>query len=343
MKDVKEQESKAVIVITSINPPNTAVKIFADGADDNDISLCVIGDAKSPKNYCYNNIAYYSLEEQKELKYSFSKLVPENHYARKNIGYLLAMEKKSVNIIDTDDDNIPYTNFWKKIDRVVENTPYINNSGWVNVYSFFSDENIWPRGLPLDAIHDVHSLKLDKSRINCPIHQGLADDNPDVDAIFRLVIKNENIKFKNNRVILGKGSWCPFNSQNTKWWPDVYPLLYLPSYCSFRMTDIWRSFVAQRICWENDWSVLFHEPTVYQDRNEHDIVRDFIDEVPGYTMNKDICSKLSELDIKTGKQSMGVNLLVCYKALVEMGVIGEKEIPLLEAWIADLKFLGVLD
>jgi hypothetical protein len=38
------------------------------------------------------------------------------------------------------------------------------------------------------------------------------------------------------------------------------------------MTDIWRSFVAQRIAYENDWAVLFHEPTVWQSK-EHDLQR----------------------------------------------------------------------
>jgi hypothetical protein len=68
----------------------------------------------------------------------------------------------------------------------------------------------------------------------------------------------------NRRVALGAGAWSPFNSQNTAWYPKAYPLLYLPSYCSFRMTDIWRSFVAQRIAWENGWAVLFKSPDVYR-------------------------------------------------------------------------------
>ena len=46
------------------------------------------------------------------------------------------------------------------------------------------------------------------------------------------------------------------------------------------MTDIWRSFVAQRIAWANGWAILFHEPTVWQDRNEHNLMRDFRDESP---------------------------------------------------------------
>ena len=90
--------------------------------------------------------------------------------------------------------------------------------------------------------------------VACPIQQGLADGNPDVDAIFRLVLPLPMNFGRKPPIALCRGAWCPFNSQNTSWWPAAYPLLYLPAYCSFRMTDIWRSFVAQRICWENGWS-----------------------------------------------------------------------------------------
>ena len=76
--------------------------------------------------------------------------------------------------------------------------------------------------------------------------------------------------------------------------------MYLPSYCSFRMTDIWRSYVAQRIAWECGWSVLYHEPTVWQERNEHNLMKDFEDEIPGYTNNLNICKTLQALHLKPG-------------------------------------------
>ena len=61
------------------------------------------------------------------------------------------------------------------------------------------------------------------------------------------------------------------------------------------MTDIWRSFVAQRIAWANNWSILFHEPTVWQERNDHSLMRDFKDEVPGYLHNRRIGEVLDRL------------------------------------------------
>ena len=76
--------------------------------------------------------------------------------------------------------------------------------------------------------------------------------------------------------------------------------MYLPAYCSFRMTDIWRSFVAQRIAWENGWNVLFREATVRQRRNPHDLMRDFRDEVPGYVANREICAALQALELEPG-------------------------------------------
>ena len=119
-----------------------------------------------------------------------------------------------------------------------------------------------------------------------PIQQGLANQNPDVDAIYRLVLPLPLDFVEAAPVALGKGAWCPFNSQNTTWWSEAFPLLYLPFHCSFRMTDIWRSFVAQRIAWENGWSILFHNATVFQERNEHSLIRDFEEEIPGYLNNR---------------------------------------------------------
>ena len=136
--------------------------------------------------------------------------------------------------------------------------------------------------------------------------------------------------------MLGGGAWCPFNSQNTTWWADAFPLMYLPAHCSFRMTDIWRGFVAQRIAWENGWSILFHEPTVWQDRNEHNLMRDFEDEIPGYLLNRKIAEKLAKLHLVPGRDHMGENLLICYRALIELGAVGPQELPLIEAWLEEM-------
>ena len=117
--------------------------------------------------------------------------------------------------------------------------------------------------------------------------------------------------------------------------------MYLPAYCSFRMTDIWRSFVAQRIAWVNGWGVLFHEATVRQQRNPHDLMRDFRDEVPGYLENREICAALQALELAPGGTRVAANMRRSYELLVANGWADPREIPLLEAWLADVAAIGV--
>lgn len=333
--------SKLAIIVTTINAPTQAVLDLRDGCQTHDGRFYVIGDSKSPKDFTLPGADYLDVDAQVATGFEFARLVPTRHYARKNVGYLCAIRDKAEMILETDDDNLPLPGFWDARSRTVS-TKVATAPGWHNVYRHFSDVNIWPRGLPLDRVlTDPEPFDaMPVAERNCPIQQGLADDNPDVDAIYRLVLPLP-IKFKPGRsVILDPGVWCPFNSQNTAWWPEAYPLLYLPFHCSFRMTDIWRSFVAQRIAWENGWSLLFHSSTMWQDRNEHSLMRDFADEVVGYLNNEKIAKALDELKLQPGAAAMGDNLIKCYDALIGLGVVGEEERPLLKAWVNDLEKLA---
>jgi hypothetical protein len=328
------------IVITSINAPNAALQAFAHESPRHGFNFVVIGDTKSPVDFRLEGCDFYSIERQRGLPFSYADLCPTRHYARKNIGYLLAARAGAQIIRDTDDDNLPRAAFWNEEQRR-QAVPVVLQSGWLNVYRWFSDAPIWPRGLPLDRVTmEIPAFdSFPVGEADCPIQQGLADENPDVDAIYRLLYPLPQNFRADRRVALGQDAWCPFNSQNTTWFRDAFPLLYLPAYCSFRMTDIWRSFVAQRIAWANGWSILFHEPTVWQERNEHDLMRDFADEVPGYLHNTRIGHELSALPIQPGLENIPSNLRLCYRRLCELKLIDEKELPLLEAWLVDLNTL----
>jgi hypothetical protein len=328
---------RVALVVTSIAAPNRVLGALAEGSRARGRQFVVVGDVPSPADFQLEGCDFYGLDAQYETGFRFARLCPTRHYARKNLGYLLAIREGANIIVETDDDNIPREEFWGERRRKVS-VPALEEAGWVNVYRYFTEANIWPRGLPLERVRErvpeFESLKVKDA--DCPIQQGLADENPDVDAIYRLVAELPQSFRRDRRVALGTGSWCPFNSQNTTWWADAFPLLYLPAYCSFRMTDIWRSFVAQRIGWEQGWGVLFHEPTVWQERNEHNLMRDFQDEVPGYLHNAAICEALAGLDLAPGAERLGENLMACYERLVEMSLVGREELPLLAAWLEDL-------
>lgn len=331
---------KPTVVVTTINPPNKAIRALALGAADNHWNFVVVGDHKSPPNFECDGADYFSLDAQLHTDLKYAQACPVGHYARKNIGYLIAMQNGADVIVETDDDNIPRDSFWRPRRRKAQ-VRVCREEGWANAYRFFSESLIWPRGFPLDGLH--RSLpayeSLIEAEVDCPIQQGLADENPDVDAIYRLILPLPQSFSPGRNVAFGRGVWCPFNSQNTTWWQDAFSLLYLPAHCSFRMTDIWRSLVAQRIAWENDWSICFHEATVWQERNEHDLMRDFADEIPGYLHNSEIARCLAELRLISGRDALGYNLKACYTMFVEKGWIGAQELPLLDAWLTDIKKL----
>ncbi|MHC4725213.1 MAG: STELLO glycosyltransferase family protein [Planctomycetota bacterium] len=328
------------VVITSIARPNIILKDLAKECANREYHFIVIGDQNSPADFHIDGCDFYSLEKQKQTGFKLGLSCPTKHYARKNIGYLIAIRNGASIIIETDDDNFPLDEFWKP--RILKHkVPALENSDWVNIYKYFTDENIWPRGFPLEQLQKnvpyFDSLSIKK--LDCPIQQGLADDNPDVDAVYRLTQRLPLTFRKDRRLALGNGSKCPFNSQNTTWFPDAYPLLYLPAYCSFRMTDIWRSFIAQRIAFLNGWSILFHEPTMTQQRNVHNLLRDFEQEIPGYLYNTKIVDAINDLDLKPGIENISDNLRFCYQKLVGLEIIGDSELILLDDWLEDINNL----
>ena len=324
------------LIITSIAPStNRALQTFASECRQNNMHFIVIGDSKSPAAFSLENCQFYGLDQQKALPFKMSAALPDCKYSRKNIGYLLAMKQGAQVIIETDDDNFPAIEFWQG--RNSRHTSHLLiNKGWTNIYRYYSTDNVWPRGFALEHLHDEFIPLDDKTEsVYCPVQQGLCNDNPDVDGIYRLTLPLPVTFRRSGDIALGNGSWCPFNSQNTTWFKEAFPLMYLPTWCSFRMTDIWRSFIAQRIAWTNGWNILFHDATVYQERNEHNILKDFEDEIPGYLNNGMICEKLMGLELKSGTSHIFENMRKCYNIFIESGLVDEKELALLDSWLSD--------
>ncbi len=106
------------------------------------------------------------------------------------------------------------------------------------------------------------------------------------------------------------------------------------------MTDIWRSFIAQRCLWELGRGLVFHAPEVIQERNVHNLMHDFQQEVPGYLQNQQIVRTLTDLSLASGAGALPGNLMTCYEAMVSKSIIPPDELPLVKAWLADIDSLG---
>jgi hypothetical protein len=296
-----------------------------------------VGDKKSPSNWACDNVTYLPVEKQVAMGYKLSEVLPYNHYCRKMIGYLYAIQNNANTIIDTDDDNIPkdkweFPDFSGTYDRIPP------DRGFINIYSYYTDRHIWPRGLPLNKITEDNSeifASMDAEYTNVGIWQALADEDPDVDAIYRLT-SNEPCYFNENPpCILEKGTLTPFNTQNTAIRNELFPLMYLPTYVTFRFTDILRGLIAQPIMWLYGYRLGFLNATVVQKRNEHDFMKDFESEVPMYLETEQVI----DITIKniTTSESIENNLFNTYSALLKAGIVKPEEIKTLEAWLTDIQ------
>ena len=166
------------------------------------------------------------------------------------------------------------------------------------------------------------------------VWQGLVDDDPDVDAIYRLVI-GEPCNFADGPpVVLGAGSLCPFNSQNTLFSRGTFPLLYLPSSVSMRFTDILRGLVAQPILWRMGRALGFTRATARQTRNPHDYLNDFRLEVACYLHVYDVLETVD--GAVRACVSPADNLVRAYEALAYAKIVEESELDLLLLWLKDL-------
>ena len=324
---------KKIIVITSIFSPTESIIKFANKTD---YQIIVVGDKKSPENWHCTNVDYISVEEQESFDFNLIKVLPYNHYCRKMIGYIKAIKEGADCIVDTDDDNIPkeewmFPEFERKYDSISE------NKNFINIYQLYTSQKIWARGLPLNLINKQFDLEncLTKKDCRVGIWQGLADEDPDVDAIYRLTNDTPCYFKEREPVVLGKGTISPFNTQNTMVRKELFPLMYLPTYVTFRFTDILRGLIAQPIMWLYNYELGFTNATVVQKRNPHDYMKDFISEIPMYQYTEKVIELVSSSI--SSSESIETNLYKAYKSLQKENIVCEKELITLEAWLKDIK------
>jgi len=325
------------IVITSIFHPTEAVIAFSTMTE---YKLIVVGDHKTPADWNCANVEYISVTQQEKSGFELAQSLPYNHYCRKMLGYLKAIQDQAEYIIDTDDDNIPKPNWhFPEFDRKYERIA--GAKGFVNVYQLYTEQHIWPRGLPLNLISTRFELEKYLSLEDCRVGvwQGLADEDPDVDAIYRLT-SDIPCYFRERRpVVLGKGTVSPFNTQNTVVRKELFPLMYLPASVTFRFTDILRGLIAQPIMWLYDYHLGFVNATVVQKRNPHDYMKDLLSEVSMYRHCEKVVDIVSDSIAKC--ESLESNLYNAYDSLLKAGIVTDEELVILECWLRDLEKMKI--
>ena len=232
----------------------------------------VTGDKKTPaeaKSFCEASAKEFGIEciyqtpdDQVEWLKKFPELgeeIPWNSIQRRNLAILVAYEKGCDVIITIDDDNY----FVEGQDFVGEHSMPIlkgnehnalkSNTKWLNVCEFLEDKRkyeFYPRGFPMNQRWNDPKpfVRSEKQQRRVVVNAGLWLDDPDVDAITRLTNDISAVRYtKDESFTMQKGTWCPFNSQNTAMARDI-----IPAYCLSpnigRYDDIWAGSVdASRV------------------------------------------------------------------------------------------------
>jgi hypothetical protein len=280
---------KKFIVTTTISEPTEATIKFASL---NDWTLVVVGDTKTPhESYrALKNVIYLSPEDQEKLSKTLSDSIGWRSIRRRNLGLLFAYREGADIVATVDDDNIPYDSWGKNL--------LVGNEVEVNVYDtslpvfdplFATNcQDLWHRGFPIQLVPDRDKIFIGKKTVKCLVQADFWDGDPDIDAICRIT-KRPEVKFRRFHPFVST-KISPFNSQNTFLDRSVLPWYMMIPHVG-RMDDIWGSYYLQQQIKRDDPYVVYCQPSVYQARNEHDLIKDFDQELLGYRFNLKLISE----------------------------------------------------
>jgi hypothetical protein len=336
------------VVVTSVNGPTPAVQKLATLPG---WRVVVVGDSKTPAGWSWPNVTFLDLAAQAALGYSTHALLRTRAYTRKNLGYIYAVHRGARVIYETDDDNALIGDALAPLAtsgglgagsaRVLE---YAAGELTVNHHVHFAQPGTWPRGYPLESVGAPPLREVREATVLPGVQQGLANGDPDMDAIFRLTRKphGKRIDFffapDAAPVALPPGSFGPFNAQNTLFTYEALWATVLPQTVEFRVCDIWRAFYVQRLLWGVGAQLVFMPATVYQLRNSHSYLEDYISEKQIYEQVSDLLAFLRAW------RCAGPDLPACAAALARdmasAGYWGPADAELVRHFMHDLARVG---
>lgn len=322
-------------IVTTIHYPTEALKKLNTL---NNVHLVVVADKKTPLDWHLEGSDFLSVEKQLSLNYTIIPLLPWNHYSRKNIGYLYAIEHGAQIIYDTDDDNIIIGERIAHLPTIASVQSPAIKAPVINPYAFFGQKSVWPRGYPLELILQEQPIIVQQDSFRPLIQQGLVNNDPDVDAIFRLT-RTLPINFVDNAPLcLQHGTMAPFNTQNTLFHYEAFWGLMIPVTPAFRVCDIWRGYWVQRMLWEIRAHLCFMPAHVTQERNVHNYLRDFNDEINLYLQAGALVNFLHSWHATS--QQLFDRILELHSALIDAHFVTPEELTYTQAWLKDLKTIG---
>ena len=235
--------------------------------------------------------------------------LPWNCIQRRNVAVLKAVCDGADVVVTIDDDNfITEQDHFRHCAAVGgrQTLPAYGKVGeWFNVCRFLTTANNYqfvPRGYGMAARAglDDGSAPVACAPMSLPVAvvAGFWLDDPDIDAATRLAHPVEVVRYRlDYNFFLAPGARGPFNSQNTILARAVLPAYFLSPNVG-RYDDIFASFIVKRIADHLGWGVSFGRPLVRQERNEHDLLRDFDLERAGMYLVDSLTADLADVALR---------------------------------------------
>jgi hypothetical protein len=227
-----------------------------------------------------------------------------NSIQRRNVAILKACAMGCDTIITIDDDNFlstpNYLGCHGHLTRHQEVDIVHSSDQWFNICDTLIERNnrtFFPRGYPAAprAVECAPEQGFGRDTLRSVVNAGFWLGDPDIDAVTRLAAPIDVTGYRRDGVFgLARGTWAPFNSQNTALAREVIPAYFLSPRIG-RYDDIWASYIVQRVAETMGDAITFGLPLVTQERNPHDLFRDFELEKFGYELCDSFCSWLREI------------------------------------------------
>lgn len=219
--------------------------------------------------------------------------IPYNSDNRRNVGYLMALERDCDFVISLDDDNYARDEEDVFQEHAVASGPAATHqvvesaTGFYNICSLIEFEagkrDVFPRGYPFFARHVENPVTV--GTVTAPIHvnAGLWLLDPDVEALTWLVVNPHGVSWSGKARVLGRSTWSPVNTQNTALRREAVAAYYflrmgypIGGTAIDRYGDIFSGYFAQACVKHLGGLVRVGSPVAEHRRNTHNYMKDAI-------------------------------------------------------------------
>jgi len=315
--------TKIALITTTINVPDVLTRHARSITGDHELDIIVAGDVQTPieTRAFVSDLGgtYIGVTDETAHRWSSAHHIGTRSIQRRNLALLHALTLGPDVVVTIDDDNVPLDGgyLFDFVRGLTDPIKYLTSTstGWYNPGQLLQPA-VTHRGFPINQRHqditisdtdDVHN----DARVG--VVAGLCIGDPDIDAIERIVNRPHVTDVAlgshvDHGVVLDRGTWAPFNTQNTAYTWDVAPLMQCLVGVG-RYDDIWMSYVARCVMDALGYHVRYGLPIAVQDRNDHNLVTDLRHEYGGYVNTDNFVTRLREVSIDRTSQVTVIDAL----------------------------------